>query len=124
MYIYLDILFVENFIINRFLLSLTAKTVREKVNSIILSLSSEVKAYNDAMMAQYEGDESHVLQYDENGLLQVIPVEFEPQEEVAEATEELEDPFAELPIIDDAELDFLNEEEPAPTLGTRKRIGF
>ena len=84
----------------------------------------QVKAYNDAMMAQYEGDESHVLQYDENGLLQVIPVEFEPQEEVAEATEELEDPFAELPIIDDAELDFLNEEEPAPTLGTRKRIGF
>lgn len=84
----------------------------------------QVKAYNDAMMAQYEGDESHVLQYDENGLLQAIPVEFEPQEEVAEATEELEDPFAELPIIDDAELDFLNEEEPAPTLGTRKRIGF
>lgn len=40
MYIYLDILFVENFIINRFLLSLTAKTVREKVNSIILSLAS------------------------------------------------------------------------------------
>ena len=84
----------------------------------------QVKAYNDAMMAQYEGDESHVLQYDENGLLQAIPVEFEPQEKVAEATEELEDPFAELPIIDDAELDFLNEEEPAPTLGTRKRIGF
>lgn len=84
----------------------------------------QVKAYNDAMMAQYEGDESHVLQYDENGLLQAIPVEFEPQEEVAEATEELEDPFAELPIIDDAELDFLSEEEPAPTLGTRKRIGF
>lgn len=84
----------------------------------------QVKAYNDAMMAQYEGDESHVLQYDENGLLQAIPVEFEPQEEVAETTEELEDPFAELPIIDDAELDFLNEEEPAPTLGTRKRIGF
>lgn len=84
----------------------------------------QVKAYNDAMIAQYEGDESHVLQYDENGLLQAIPVEFEPQEEVAEATEELEDPFAELPIIDDAELDFLSEEEPAPTLGTRKRIGF
>lgn len=84
----------------------------------------QVKAYNDAMMAQYEGDESHVLQYDENGLLQAIPVEFEPQEEVAEATEELEDPFAELPIIDDSELDFLNEEEPAPTLGARKRIGF
>ena len=84
----------------------------------------QVKAYNDAMMAQYEGDESHVLQYDENGLLQAIPVEFEPQEEVAEATEELEDPFAELPIIDDSELDFLSEEEPAPTLGTRKRIGF
>lgn len=84
----------------------------------------QVKAYNDAMTAQYEGDESHVLQYDENGLLQAIPVKFEPQEEVAEATEELEDPFAELPIIDDAELDFLNEEEPAPTLGARKRIGF
>ena len=84
----------------------------------------QVKAYNDAMMAQYEGDESHVLQYDENGLLQAIPVEFEPQEEVAEAIEELKDPFAELPIIDDSELDFLSEEEPAPTLGTRKRIGF
>ena len=84
----------------------------------------QVKAYNDAMMAQYEGDESHVLQYDENGLLQAIPVEFEPQEEVAEAIEELKDPFAELPIIDDSELDFLSEEEPAPTLGARKRIGF
>lgn len=84
----------------------------------------QVKAYNDAMIAQYEGDESHVLQYDENGLLQAIPVEFEPQEEVEEAVEELEDPFAELPIIDDSELDFLSEEEPAPTLGTRKRIGF
>ena len=84
----------------------------------------QVKAYNDAMMAQYEGDESHVLQYDENGLLQAIPVEFEPQEEVAEAIEELKDSFAELPIIDDSELDFLSEEEPAPTLGTRKRIGF
>ena len=84
----------------------------------------QVKAYNDAMVAQYEGDESHVLQYDENGLLQAIPVEFEPQEEVAEAIEELKDPFAELPIIDDSELDFLSEEEPAPTLGTRKRIGF
>lgn len=40
MHIYLDILFLENFIVNRFLLSLTARTVREKVNSIFLSLSS------------------------------------------------------------------------------------
>ncbi|BDR80719.1 sigma-E processing peptidase SpoIIGA [Clostridium tetani] len=42
MHIYLDILFLENFIINRFLLSLTAKTVKEKVNSIFLSLASVI----------------------------------------------------------------------------------
>ena len=40
MHIYLDILFLENFIVNRFLLSITAKTVKEKVNSIFLSLAS------------------------------------------------------------------------------------
>lgn len=90
----------------------------------------QVRAYNEAMMTQYEGDENYVLQYDENGLLQVFPVELEPQEEVVEEVIEeapapvLEDPFADLPIVSDADLDFLNEEEEAPTLGTRKRIGF
>ena len=76
----------------------------------------QVEEYNQAMMEQYAGDESHVLQYDENGLLQAIPVEFE---ELAE-TEELEDPFADLPIIDDEDLDFLNKK---PTLG-KQRKGF
>lgn len=85
----------------------------------------QVEEYNRAMIEQYEGDESHVLEYDENGLLQAIPVEFEPQEEVLEVAEELEDPFADLPIIDDSELDFLNEEEKTPTIGIKQqRIGF
>lgn len=88
----------------------------ESEDGALAEYQKQVEEYNQAMMEQYAGDESHVLQYDENGLLQAIPVEFEESAE----TEELEDPFADLPIIDDEDLDFLNKK---PTLG-KQRKGF
>lgn len=89
----------------------------ESEDGALAEYQKQVEEYNQAMMEQYAGDESHVLQYDENGLLQAIPVEFE---EESTETEELEDPFADMPIIDDEEMDFLNEK---PTLG-KQRKGF
>lgn len=77
--------------------------------------------YNNKMIEMYEGNESYALEADELGVLHVTSIEVEPQEEVVE---DLKDPFDDLPIVDDSELEFLEEVEIAPTVGVQKRIGF
>ena len=111
-------------------------TEAQEMTDEMAEYQRQVEEYNQAMLLQYEGDESVVLEYDENGLLQARYVEgFDelqaPDPEVVEAqsemlyqeatdTDELEDPFADMPVIDDEDMDFLNVK---PTLG-KERKGF
>ena len=84
-----------------------------------LSYQEQVIEYNNSILHQYEGVKGVEFTYDENGLIEVHFTE-EYNESQAPEAEELEDPFADMPIIDDEEMDFLDEK---PTLG-KQRKGF
>lgn len=88
-----------------------------------LSYQEQVIEYNNSILHQYEGVKGVEFTYDENGLIEVHFTEEcnESQApEVETEAEELEDPFVDMPIIDDEEMDFLDEK---PTLG-KQRKGF
>lgn len=88
-----------------------------------LSYQEQVIEYNNSILHQYEGVKGVEFTYDENGLIEVHFTEEYNESQAPEAeteAEELEDPFADMPIIDDEEMDFLDEK---PTLG-KQRKGF